>query len=408
MDEIYLDNNATTCVDPAVLAEMLPFFTEYFGNPSSLHGGGSRVAERIRRARGHVQALLGAEYESEILFTSGGTEANNTALWSAIQAWPERREIIISAVEHPSILAVCAHLEQQEGYLIHRIGVNQQGQIDRAAYFQALSPQVAIVSIMMANNETGTLFPVAELAEAARNVGVLFHTDAVQAVGRIPLALKATAIDCLSLSGHKFHAPKGIGALYLRRGTRFRPLLRGGRQERNRRAGTENVPGIIGLGAAAEQALSRLDSDSVRQTKLRDRLERAILARVPESRVLGDSQARLPNTSAIAFDFVESEPFLLMLNQEGIVASSGAACSSGSLEPSHVLRAMQVPAVALHGAVRFSLSRWTTVEEIERAATLVPLVLERLRGLSSQITFPVHRTNPAPVTNSVPMTGRAA
>ena len=382
MAGIYLDNNATTRVDPAVVAEMLPFLTEHFGNPSSIHGFGGRVAERMRWARAQVQALLGAEHDSEIVFTSGGTESNSTAIWSALNAYPERRELITSMVEHPAILAVCDHLEKHEGYLIHRIAVDSRGRLDLNAYAKALSPRVALATIMTANNETGTLFPVARLAALAREAGVLFHTDAVQAVGKIALDLKSTAIDLVSVSGHKLHAPKGVGVLYVRRGTRFRPLLRGGHQERGRRAGTENAPGIIALGRAAELAQAFLTNEATRVRALRDRLEAALVAQTPNCFVVGDVDARLPNTSTIAFEFIEGEGILLMLNQAGIAASSGSACTSGSLEPSHVLRAMKVPFTAAHGAIRFSLSRETTADEIETVIAETPAIIARLRGLS--------------------------
>ncbi|MFP4244290.1 MAG: cysteine desulfurase NifS [Ectothiorhodospira sp.] len=384
MDPVYLDNNATTRVDPRVLETMLPFFTEQYGNPSSMHAFGDRVGHALERAREQVAALVGAAHASEIVFTSGGTEADSTALWSALRAQPDRREIITTAVEHPAVLNVCEQLEK-EGYRIHRLGVDGRGRLDTRAYEDLLSEragQVALVSVMWANNEAGTLFPVETMAEQARAAGVMFHTDAVQAVGKCPVDLKATAIDLLSLSGHKLHAPKGVGALYVRRGLRFRPLLRGGHQERGRRAGTENVPGIVGLGRAAELAQTHRSGEQGRVRALRDRLEQGLLAQIPHAFPTGDPENRLPNTLNMAFEYIEGESILLMLNREGIAASSGSACTSGSLEPSHVLRAMDIPYTAAHGAVRFSLSRFTTEAEIDRVIAVLPGIVERLRQLS--------------------------
>ena len=379
---IYLDNNATTRVDPDVLAEMLPLFTEQFGNPSSMHGFGAAVGGKIEWARKQVQALLGAAHDSEIVFTSGGTESDNTAILSALEAYPKKRSIVTSVVEHPAVLALCEHLEKKRGYTIHRIGVDGQGNLDMDAYKAALSEDVAIVSLMWANNETGTIFPIEELAVLAKGVGALFHTDAVQAVGKIPMKLADSAVDMLSLSGHKLHAPKGIGALYVKRGLRFRPMLRGGHQERSRRAGTENAPGIVGLGAAAQLALLHMKDENTRVKALRDKLEQAILTAVPNCFVTGNPDRRLPNTCNIAFEYIEGEAILLLLNEHGIAASSGSACTSGSLEPSHVMRAMGVPYTAAHGATRFSLSRETTESEIDQVIAVVPGIIERLRKLS--------------------------
>ncbi len=359
METIYLDNNATTRVDPAVVDVMLPYFSEQFGNPSSLHQYGNRVGQALKHARQQVQSLLGAEYDSEIVFTSCGTESDSTAILSALKAQPERKEIITTVVEHPAVLALCEHLEK-EGYRVHYLKVDGKGRLDLAEYQKLLSDQTAIVSIMWANNESGTLFPVVEMAEMAWQAGVMFHTDAVQAVGKIPMDLKNTKIDLLSLSGHKLHAPKGIGVLYLRRGTRFRPLLRGGHQERGRRAGTENTASIVALGKAAEMAAEALEYENTEVKRLRDKLEQGILSQVDYAFVTGDPDNRLPNTSDIAFEYIEGESILLLLNKYGIAASSGSACTSGSLEPSHVMRAMGLPYTAAHGTVRFSLSRYTT------------------------------------------------
>ena len=381
MDGIYLDNNATTRVDEAVVAAMLPFFTEQFGNPSSMHQFGNRVGHAIKEARARVQALLGAEHDSEIIFTSCGTESDSTAILSALKAQPARREIITTNVEHPAVLALCENLEK-DGYVVHYLKVDLRGRLDLAEYRKLLSDKVAIVSVMWANNETGTLFPVEEMARMANAAGVMFHTDAVQAVGKVPIDLARSKIDMLSLSGHKLHAPKGVGVLYLKRGVRFRPLLRGGHQERGRRAGTENTASIVGLGKAAELALSRMADERTRVGALRDRLEDGILAEVPHAFATGDVDNRLPNTANIAFEFVEGEAILMLLNKLGIAASSGSACASGSLEPFHVMRAMDIPYTAAHGSIRFSLSHENTAEEIERVIAAVPPIIAQLRKLS--------------------------
>lgn len=381
MDAIYLDNNATTRVDPAVVEVMLPFFTEQFGNASSLHSFGNKVGLALKKARMQVQELLGAEHESEIIFTSCGTESDSTAILSALKAQPERREIITTVLEHPAILALCTHLEK-DGYTVHTLKVDDKGRLDLDEYKRLLTDKVAVVSAMWANNETGSYFPVLEMAELAHAAGVMFHTDAVQAVGKIPMDLKSSKIDMLSLSGHKLHAPKGIGVLYLKRGTRFRPLLRGGHQERGRRAGTENSASIVGLGRACEMALAAMDYENTEVARLRDKLEAGILARVPRAFATGDVNNRLPNTSNIAFEFIEGEAILLLLNKFGIAASSGSACTSGSLEPSHVMRAMGIPYTAAHGTTRFSLSRYTTEAEVDRVIQVVPEIVAQLRKLS--------------------------
>ncbi|SDX24632.1 cysteine desulfurase NifS [Thiocapsa roseopersicina] len=378
---IYLDNNATTMVAPEVVEAMLPFFTEQFGNASSIHAYGNRVGHAIKQARQQVQALLGAAQDSEIVFTSCGTESDSTAILSAIKAQPERKEIITTVVEHPAILSLCQHLET-EGYKVHYLTVDGKGRLDIQQYMDLLSDRVAIVSVMWANNESGTLFPVQEMAELAKSAGVLFHTDAVQAVGKLPIDLKDTAIDMLSVSGHKLHAPKGIGVLYLKRNTRFRPLLRGGHQERGRRAGTENSASIVGLGKACEMAMEHMDYEKTAVRAMRDRLEKGILAAVPNCFVTGDPTNRLPNTSNIAFEYIEGEAILLLLNKLGIAASSGSACTSGSLEPSHVMRAMGIPFTAAHGTTRFSLSRYNRMEEIDRVIEAVPPIVAKLRKLS--------------------------
>ncbi|HCZ13287.1 MAG: cysteine desulfurase NifS [Candidatus Accumulibacter sp. UW26] len=381
MKPIYLDNNATTACDPAVVQAMLPFFTEQFGNASSIHSFGSQVGKALKEARVQVQSLLGAAHDSEIVFTSCGTESDSTAILSALRANPERRTVITTVVEHPAILTLCTYLEK-ENYVVHRLRVDRKGRIDLDEYKSLLNERVAIVSAMWANNETGTCFPVEEMAEMAHEKGILFHTDAVQAVGKVAIDLKTTRIDMLSLSGHKLHAPKGIGVLYVRRNTRFRPLLRGGHQERGRRAGTENSASIVGLGVACELAQQYMSEENTRVKRLRDRLERGILCRVGNAFVNGDTLYRLPNTASIAFEYVEGEGILLLLNQQGIAASSGSACTSGSLEPSHVMRAMGIPYTAAHGTIRFSLSRYNTEEEVERVIDTVPPIIAQLRKLS--------------------------
>jgi len=358
---------------------MLPFFGHSFGNPSSGHDFGSAAAAALSGARRQVKALLGAEHEQEIVFTAGATESNNAALLQALRR-EERNEVIVSAVEHPAILAVCADLEKHHGLRVHRIGVDGRGRLDVSAYRRALGCRTALVSIMWANNETGTIFPVAELAEMAHEAGALLHTDAVQAAGKVPIDLKSAQIDMLSLSAHKFHGPKGVGALYVRKGTSFRALLRGGRQERARRAGTENIPGIVGLGFAAQLARGRLVEEAVMIARLRDRLERTVLATVDNCFVLGDVGNRLPGTCMIAFDGAESEEILLNLNRVGIAASAGSACASGAMEPSHVLRAMRVPYTAAPGAVRFSLSRYNTDAQIDRVIDVLPHIVAASRA----------------------------
>ncbi len=377
-----MDNNATTRVDPRVLETILPYFSEYYGNPSSMHSFGGDVGKRLEEARASVQALLGVEHDSEIIFTSCGTESDNTAILSALSIQPSRREIITSVVEHPAILSLCDHLERHEGYKVHYIPVDRLGRISMEAYAAALSEQVAVVSMMYANNETGTIFPVETMARMAKEKGALFHTDAVQAVGKIALNMQESAIDMLSLSGHKLHAPKGVGALYVRRGTRYRPMLRGGHQERGRRAGTENTTGIIALGLAADMALEHMEYENTVVRALRDRLEAGILAQVPYAFANGDPEHRLPNTASISFEYIEGEAILMLLSRVGIAASSGSACTSGSLEPSHVLRAMDIPYTAAHGTIRFSLSRETTEAEVDWVIAQTPPIIEQLRRLS--------------------------
>ncbi|QDL08399.1 cysteine desulfurase NifS [Brasilonema octagenarum UFV-E1] len=379
-DCIYLDNNATTKVDPAIVEAMLPYFSDYYGNPSSMHTFGGQVGKAVRLAREQVAALLGAE-ESEIIFTSGGTEGDNAAIRAALLAQPQKRHIITTQVEHPAVLNVCQQLETQ-GYSVTYLSVNRQGQLDLNELEASLTGNTALVTIMYANNETGTVFPIEQIGLRVKESGALFHVDAVQAVGKIPMNMKTSTIDMLTLSGHKMHAPKGIGALYLRRGVRFRPMIIGGGQQRGRRAGTENVPGVVALGKAAELELLHLEEATAREKQLRDRLEQTLINTIPNCEVNGDPANRLPNTTNIGFKYIEGEAILLHLNKHNICASSGSACSSGSLEPSHVLRAMGLPYTILHGSIRFSLCRYTTEAEIDAVLAIMPDIVERLRALS--------------------------
>ena len=380
MKTIYLDNNATTAVAPEVLAAMLPYLGELYGNPSSMHSFGGQVGEAVDTARERIAALLGAGPD-EIIFTSCGSESDNTAIWSALQTQPEKRHLITTRVEHPAVLNVVQYWERQ-GYHVTLLGVDGKGRLDLDEYAAALSDDTALVSIMFANNEVGDIYPIQAMAEMAKERGILFHTDAVQAVGKTPIDLRHLPVDMLSLSGHKIHAPKGIGVLYVRKGVRFRPFLRGGHQERGRRAGTENVPYIVGLGMAAQLSSAHMQEARVNEARLRDKLENGLLERIPDCMVNGDVENRLPNTSNIAFKNVEGEAILLMLDRLGICASSGSACTSGSLEPSHVLRAMGVPFNYAHGSVRLSLSRYTTEEDVDYVIENFPGVIETLRAIS--------------------------
>ena len=380
MRVVYLDNNATTAVAPEVLDAVMPFLTDRYGNPSSMHTFGGNVAHDLGRAREQVAALLGAD-PSEIIFTSCGTESDTTAIRSPLECSPDKRHVVTSRVEHPAVRALCRSLGER-GYRVTELSVDSDGMLDLAEVGAALTPGTAVVSIMHANNETGVIFPVERIAEMCRTRGIPFHTDAVQAVGKIPLDMGRNAIDMLSLSGHKLHAPKGVGVLYVRKGTRFAPWLTGGHQEDGRRAGTENIASIIGLGKACELALAALDEENSQVKTLRDRLEQEILTRVPHARLNGHKEFRLPNTTNISFAFVEGEAILLDLDQAGICASSGSACTSGSLQPSHVLSAMGVPLSYKQGAIRFSLSRYNTNEDIDCVVEALPRIIERLRQIS--------------------------
>jgi cysteine desulfurase len=381
MKTIYLDNNATTQVAPEVREAMLPFLTELWGNPSSMHTFGGQVARHIERARESVAALLGASSPGDIIFTSCGTESDNTALQSALAAAPAKRRIVTTSVEHPAVLNLAKHLASK-GHDVVFVAVDNLGRLDLAELESAITDDTAIVSVMWANNETGIVFPIERIAELCATRGVPLHVDAVQAVGKLVIDLAKTPITYLALSGHKLHAPKGVGALYVRKGTPFTPLIVGGHQERGRRGGTENVASIVALGKAAECAASTMEADALRIATLRDRLERGILERIPRAHVHGDPAQRLPNTTNIGFESVEGEAILLLLNEHGICASSGSACTSGSLDPSHVMIAMGIPFERAHGSIRFSLSRYTADAEIDAVLTHLPGIISHLRDLS--------------------------
>jgi len=380
--EVYLDNNATTRVLPEVAEAMLPFLTEHYGNPSSIHRFGSAVGERLTMAREQVANLIGATDPIEIIFTSCGTEGDNAAIRGMLEARPNKRHIVTTQVEHPAVLGLCQHLEKK-GYRVTWLSVDENGGLDAEELRSALTDDTALVSVMWANNETGVIFPIEQIGAIVKAKGIPLHVDAVQAAGKIDLKVKDLPVDLMTISGHKFHAPKGIGALYVKRGLTFPPFMIGGHQERNRRGGTENVPGIIGMGKAAEVASSRIDSDATRIRGLRDQLESLLLRSCPGSRVNGDVQKRLPNTCNISFRYLEGESILVLLDQQGICASTGSACTAGSSEPSHVLRAMKVPPDWLQGAVRFSLGRFNTEKEIDYVNEKMPAIVQRLEGLSS-------------------------
>ncbi|MEW6671584.1 MAG: cysteine desulfurase NifS [Thermodesulfobacteriota bacterium] len=380
MKTVYVDNNATTRVAPQVLEAMLPYFSEDYGNPSSMHSFGGNVAKKIRLARSAVADLIGAGPD-EVVFTSCGTESDSTAITAAIRSNPDKRHIITTRVEHPAIKNLCEHLAKN-GYRLTVVPVDCDGRLDTDYLYKNLSDDTAVVSVMWANNESGVIFPIEEISRAVKDRNIVFHTDAVQAAGKIPINVGSTGVDMLSLSGHKIHAPKGIGVLYIRRGTKFSPFLIGGHQESGRRGGTENVPAVIGLGRACELAAEHIEEENTRVKGLRDRLESALLNRIPHAIVNGDRDHRLPNTTSIGFEYVEGEAILLMMDALGICASSGSACTSGSLEPSHVLRAMGVPFTAAHGSIRFSLSIYNTEEEIDYVIEHLPPIIARLRQLS--------------------------
>ena len=380
--EVYFDNNATTRVLPEVAAAMQPYLTELYGNPSSIHRFGAQVAQKISEARAQVASLIGAADPIEIIFTSCGTEGDNAAVRGMAEARPDKRHIVTTQVEHPAILGLCQHLEKR-GYRVTWLGVNHDGMLDLEELRNSLTDDTALVSIMYANNETGVIFPIDKIGEIVRAKGIPFHVDAVQAAGKISLKVKDSPVDLLTISGHKFYAPKGIGALYVRRGVTFPPFIMGGHQEKNRRAGTENVAGIVGMGAAAESTRKNLVQESEKIRGLRDQLEDALLESCPDCRINGRKSERLPNTSNVSFRYLEGESILVLLDQFGICASTGSACTAGSSEPSHVLRAMAVAPDWLQGAVRFSLSRFSTAEEVRYVNEKAPLIVQRLQGLSA-------------------------
>lgn len=363
-------------VAPEVMDAMKPFFGELYGNPSSMHSFGGQIAKFIDNAREQCAKLIGAKRASEIVFTSGGTESDNAAIWGALLSYPEKKHIVTSAVEHPAVRSLCQGLAKK-GYEVTEISVDESGALKMDELENAIRADTAIVSIMWANNETGIVFPVEEISKLCAKKGVPFHTDAVQAAGKIPISVSNTPVDFLSVSGHKFHAPKGIGFLYIRRSAKFQPFMIGGHQERGKRGGTENVPSIVGLGKACELAIGGCDVHA-----LRDRLENGILSAIPGATLHGGRDARAPNTTNIGFENIEGEAILLLMNEEGICASSGSACTSGSLEPSHVLRAMKIPFSRAHGSIRFSLSRYTTIEEIDHTLGKMPGIISRLRSIS--------------------------
>ena len=379
MKVIYFDNNATTRTAPEVLEEMLPYFCEKYGNASSMHTFGGSNKRAIEQARANVASLINAEPE-EIIFTSGGTESDSTAIYSSINSYPNKKHIITSAVEHPAVLEVFKKLASQ-GYRVDFIGVDTNGRFDMENFKKVIDDQTALVSVMWANSETGTIFPVKEIAKIAHAHGSLFHTDGVQALGKIKTDVKETGIDLMSFSSHKINGPKGMGGLYIKKGTRFLPFMIGGHQEKLRRAGTENVPSIVGFGKAAQLAKEHL-KDMQEVAKLRDILEEDLTKAIKDTKVNGDKENRLPNTTNISFGYIEGESILMMLDEYGICASSGSACTSGSLEPSHVLRAMQVPFQFAHGSIRFSLGRYNTIEEVKKVGEVMPAIVARLRALS--------------------------
>lgn len=379
---VYVDNNATTAVAPEVTESMLPFLTEQWGNPSSMHTFGGGVKKHIDAAREQVAALIGAENPNEIIFTSCGSESDNMAIRGAVDAMGGHPHVITTRVEHAAVLGPCHYLEDK-GYRLSTLDVDEKGNLDLDQVRDCTtSGKTTVASIMWANNETGVVFPIPEIGAIVKEGGGVFHTDAVQIAGKLPFSVKDLSVDLLSISGHKLHAPKGIGALYVRRGTKITPHIMGGHQERGRRAGTENVPYIVGLGTACELAMQRMERDAGHERKLRDRLEEGILATCKGASVNGDRSKRLPNTTNISFEYVEGEAILLMLDDVGICASTGSACASGSLEPSHVLRAMDVSRSMLHGSIRFSLSRYNTDEDIDYVLGQIPRIINRLRELS--------------------------
>jgi len=377
----YFDNNATTRVAPEVIEAMLPVLRDHYGNPSSIYKFGSQTGVEVKAARGQVAALINAD-PREVIFTSCGTESNNAALHSALVTQPGKRHIVTTAVEHSAIINHCAFLQKQ-GFEVTFLPVDADGSVDLHLLNQSIRPDTAVVSVMWANNETGVVFPIEEIAAICHSKNTIFHTDATQVPGKMKIDVKALDVDMLTLSAHKLHAPKGVGLLYVRKRSKFQPYLLGGHQEQGRRAGTENVPGIVAFGRAAELALANLQDEDKRVRRLRDRMEDAILAGIPNTIRNGAKEPRLPNTSNIAFDFVEAEAVLLMLDQIGICASSGSACTTGSLEPSHVLTAMGIKPARARGSLRFSLGIYNTDEEVDHLLKHLPQIIKKLRDISS-------------------------
>ncbi len=376
---VYLDNNATTMTAPEVVEAMRPFWSGMYGNPSSIHGFGAQVRKDVDTAREQVAALLGAG-ANDIIFTGGGSESDNLAIRGTVEALGGRkRHLITSRVEHPAVRGMFHHLEKQ-GYQLTEVPVNRDGDLDLDLLEKSITSDTAIVSIMWANNETGVIFPIEKIAQLVKSKGVVFHTDAVQAAGKLPIDMSKVPVDLLTISGHKLHAPKGIGALYVRKGTKLTPLIIGGHQEGNKRAGTENVPGIVGIGRAAQLALEHFDEENSRVRAMRDRLENGIIQNCKGAVINGKN--RLPNTLNVSFEYIEGESILILMDELGIAASSGSACTSGSLEPSHVLRAMGVPFTLAHGSIRFSLSRYNTNEQIDYVVDHMPKIVERLLAIS--------------------------
>lgn len=380
MKVIYLDNNATTKVADEVREAMVPYLSDFYGNPSSMHTFGGQVHRHIEIAREEIADLINAEPE-EIIFTSCGTESDNSAIMGCLNSTPGKRHIITTRVEHPAVLNFCKTMARR-GYRVTFLPVDKQGRLNLDELNNAITDDTAVASIMYANNESGVIFPIYELAEIVKSKGIVLHTDAVQAVSKIPVDVKKLPVDLMSISGHKMHASKGVGALYIKRGTRFAPYIIGGHQEHGRRGGTENVASITGFGKAAELAKEHVGSGNTKTEELRDKLEKGLLETCPGAIINGHVENRLPNTSNISFQYVEGEAILLRLNEFNICASSGSACTSGSLEPSHVLRAMGVPFTAIHGSVRFSLSRYTTEEDIDLVLEKMPGIIKELRELS--------------------------
>ena len=380
---IYFDNNATTAVAPEVIQTMMPLLTEHYGNPSSMHRFGSVAGEAVAKAREQVMALLGAGMTNEIVFTGSGSEADNLAIVGTLHAYPDKKHLITTEVEHPAVLGLCRDLEKRRGYEVTFLKVDAEGHLDLDQLRDSLRDDTAIVSIMQANNETGVLFDVEKIGSIVKDHGAVFHVDGVQAAGKLPLDMKASScIDLFSISGHKVHAAKGVGALFVRKGTKMRPIIVGGHQERGRRAGTENVASVAGFGTACDLAAASIQMENTAVKNMRDRLEEGLLTAIPDSRRNGDRDLRLPNTTNISFEYIEGEGILLLLDRLGVAASSGSACTSGSLEPSHVLRAMGLPFTQAHGSIRFSLSRYNKPEEVEYVIQALPPIIARLRMIT--------------------------